>query len=175
MKLHLKKISVNKTFSRETTNFRADVFYGPKKICHAFNDGNGGETDLMPISDNYALFKEVMELHKHMEPWKFTYRNEEYSIPMTLELAINNLVSDHIQEDYRKKSMTQLDKLILKGLVYKHQESDTEYQTITWGEPGKWPIELMLKNKIMKEKLLTRLTELRCQKKIIFNTNLANY
>jgi hypothetical protein len=175
MKLHLKKIIIYYGACKQSNSFDADVYFGGKKIGVAFNPGNGNTTSVIYNYDRYSLYNHVRELYENMPPEEYEHKGVKYSFRMTLERAIDNLIKDHIQAEYKKKNRTKLERDIERGLCYKHLESDTSYQIMTWGKDGKWPIEKILKNKILRNALLDKLTELRVQKKIILNTNLNKY
>ena len=156
MKIHLKKITVYPGSSKKSNNYDADVYCSGKKIGRATNTGNGDPTILTANWERKRLFDEIML----QDP--------------DLRTTVDNIIKDHIQEQHHKKFMSQEERACLTGLCYNDPGDPMTIQKIRWGYEGQWPIEKMLKNKIMLGKLKDKLVELRCEGKIILNKNLGN-
>lgn len=116
MKIELKNIKINLTFSEETTMFMADVYVNGNKTAYANNDGRGGCTDYSPYEGKKELLKQAEEFCLSLPP----IHSEEYDFEydMNLEHFIDNLIEDEL----KKKEQKKLEKKML--------------DTIMWGKPN---------------------------------------
>ena len=118
MKIELKNIKINLTFSEETTMFMADVYVNGKKTAYANNDGRGGCT----FYNSYHAPNNDEDL-RQAEAFCLSLpkvRSEEYDFEydMNLEHFIDNLIEDEL----KKKEQKKLEKKML--------------DTIMWGKPN---------------------------------------
>jgi hypothetical protein len=118
MKIELKNIKINLTFSEETTMFMADVYVNGKKTAYANNDGRGGCT----FYNSYHAPNNDEDL-RQAEAYCLSLpkvRVEEYDFEydMNLEHFIDNLIEDELKKKEQKK--------LEKKMV----------DTIMWGKPN---------------------------------------
>jgi hypothetical protein len=118
MKIELKNVKINLTFSEETTMFMGDVYVNGKKTAYANNDGRGGCTFYnsyhSPNNDEDLRQAEAycLSLPKvRVEEYDFEY-------DMNLEHFIDDLVTAELEKKEKKK----LEKKML--------------DTIMWGKPN---------------------------------------
>ena len=118
MKIELKNVKINLTFSEETIMFMADVYVNGKKTAYASNDGRGGCTFYTsyhaPNNDEDLRQAEAfcLSLPKvRVEEYDFEY-------DMNLEHFIDNLIEDELKKKEQKK--------LEKKMV----------DTIMWGKPN---------------------------------------
>lgn len=116
MKIELKSVKINLTFSEETIMFKADVFVDGVKTAYAENDGRGGCTYYSPYEGKKELLKQAEAFCLSLPP----IRSEEYDFEydMNLEHFIDNL----IEEELKKKEQKKLEKKMV--------------DTIMWGKPN---------------------------------------
>ena len=118
MKIELKNIKINLTFSEETTMFMADVYVNGKKTAYANNDGRGGCT----FYNSYHAPNNDEDL-RQAEAFCIALpkvRVEEYDFEFDMNLThfIDNLIEDELKKKEKKK----LEKKML--------------DTIMWGKPN---------------------------------------
>ncbi len=101
MKIELKNVKINLTFSEETTMFKADVFVNGVKVAHASNDGRGGCTDYMAYQDKHSLLKEAEEFCLSLP--KVYVEEYDFEYDMNLEHFIDNLVTAELKKKENKK------------------------------------------------------------------------
>lgn len=118
MKIELKNIKINLTFSDETTMFMADVYVNGKKTAYANNDGRGGCTfyNSYHAPNNDEDLRQAEAFCKALPPIRSEELNFEYD--MNLEHFIDNLIEDELEKKEKKK----LEKKML--------------DTIMWGKPN---------------------------------------
>lgn len=131
MKIELKNIKINLTFSEETTMFRADLVINGIVAGEADNDGRGGCTfysvrtydmkkrtslSVSDIERNRELLRQAEAYCLSLPP----IRSEEFDFEydMNLEHFIDNLIEDEL----KKKEQKKLEKKML--------------DTIMWGKPN---------------------------------------
>ena len=118
MKIELKNIKINLTFSEETTMFMADVYVNGKKTAYANNDGRGGCT----FYNSYHAPNNDEDL-RQAEAYCLSLPKvsvEEYGFEFDMNLThfIDNLIEDELKKKEKKK----LEKKML--------------DTIMWGKPN---------------------------------------
>ena len=118
MKIELKNIKINLTFSEETTMFMADVYVNGKKTAYANNDGRGGCT----FYNSYHAPNNDEDL-RQAEAYCLSLPKvsvEEYGFEFDMNLThfIDNLVTAELEKKEKKK----LEKKML--------------DTIMWGKPN---------------------------------------
>lgn len=116
MKIELKSIKINLTFSEETTMFKADVFVDGVKTAYAENDGRGGCTYYSPYEGKRELLKKAEDFCLSLPP-KYV---EEYDFQYNMNLE--NFIDDLVTEELKKKEKKQLEKKMVN--------------TIMWGKPN---------------------------------------
>jgi len=129
MKIELKNLKINLTFSEETTMFRADLAINGVIVGEAENDGRGGCTfysaksyDVKKqafLSDEIRqqyrnTIKQAEEFCKSLPPHKYTFGDEEHELAMNLEFFIDQLVD----EEVNKKEQKKLEKKMLDAILW---------------------------------------------------------
>ena len=128
MKLELKNVKINETFSEETLMFMADLFVDGKKVGYANNDGRGGCT-------SYNAYENQREALAKAEAYALTlpstiteFGGKDYEFKSTLESwiddAVNKIYDAKAQAKAEKKMQlimqTQVVWGIPNGNTYKH-------------------------------------------------------
>jgi hypothetical protein len=118
MKIELKNIKINLTFSEETIMFMADLAINGVIVGEAENDGRGGCTfysaksyDVKKqafLSDelrerNRTLIKQAEEFCKGLPKQKYDFGLGTHEFDQTLESVIDDLVSAEINKKEQKK------------------------------------------------------------------------
>jgi hypothetical protein len=118
MKIELKNIKINLTFSEETTMFMADVYVNGKKTAYANNDGRGGCTfyNSYHAPNNDEDLRQAEAFCKALP--KVRVEEYDFEYDMNLEHFIDNLIEDEL----KKKEQKKLEKKML--------------DTIMWGKPN---------------------------------------
>ena len=110
MKIQLKNVKINDSFSEETICFKADVFVNGKKIAYAENEGRGGCTFISAYPEKRTELAEVEKYCKSLP--KRVYDFGEFD--NDLESVVDDLLNEKIKEKEQKK----IDKLCLTSIVY---------------------------------------------------------
>jgi hypothetical protein len=128
MKIELKNIKINLTFSEETTMFMADVYVNGKKTAYANNDGRGGCTFYnsyhSPNNDEDLRQAEAycLSLPKvRVEEYDFEY-------DMNLEHFIDDLVHAELEKKEQKKLEKQMANSIMWGKPKGHSYSQVKFK-----------------------------------------------
>ena len=98
MKIELKNIKINLTFSEETTMFMADIYVNGKKTAYANNDGRGGCTfyNSYHAPNNDEDLRQAEAFCKALPKVRVEEYNFEYD--MNLEHFIDNLVTAELEK-----------------------------------------------------------------------------
>jgi hypothetical protein len=96
MKLELKNIKVNLTFSEETTMFQADIFANGKKIGYANNDGHGGCTWYNRYPNQEEAMKAAEAYVQTLPSDFYEFRGEKHEIKMNLEHWIDKQIDAYV-------------------------------------------------------------------------------
>ena len=169
MEITLKKIYTNEKFSEETNCFKADIYLNGKKVGYAENDGRGGNTTYYGIEHHWSEdIKRMEEYCKTLPPIVYTKEKHgmDFTIDMTLEHHIDNIISDYLNEKAEKQLAKNFDKGICYGSTY-------SYSTITFNV-GKKKITIteMLKTTKGTQMLIDTCNDKIKEGKKILNTNL---
>jgi hypothetical protein len=128
MKIELKNVKINLTFSEETTMFMADVYVNGKKTAYANNDGRGGCTFYnsyhSPNNDEDLRQAEAycLSLPKvRIEEYDFEY-------DMNLEHFIDDLVMAELEKKEKKKFEKQMANSIMWGKPKGHSYSQVKFK-----------------------------------------------
>ena len=131
MKIELRNIKINLTFSEETTMFKADVYVDGKKVAYANNDGHGGSTFYNRYEKMEGLLKEAEAYAKTLPSTTHTFGNTSMVIESTLENIIDNeidrLVNEKETEKFKKKLEKDKEKNICFGVP-----NGKSYRMIGW-------------------------------------------
>ena len=167
MKIELKNFKHSEWNSEETNCFKGDLFLNGKKVGYCHNDGHGGPTSYHGIEHYYSdTIKQMEEYCKTLPPIVYEgsgIGGKDFTIDMTLEHYIDDLVMEHLD----KKSQKKKQKDMLKYLVY--SKSRWGYQMVSWKGHT---IESMLKHPLGVKTLKEKVKELQDKGYTIENTNL---
>ena len=175
MKIELKNIKINKTFSFETICFTADIHINNKKVGYANNDGNGGCTfyHYYDVKDR-ELLKQAEEYIKSFPSTKIIDSDfgRNFEIEASLENYIDDLITTKFNEDERKKFQNKLKKQMETCICYGNINSGS-YKVVSF--KNKLTIAQMLDNPLLKVSLLRTINGIKEkleQNETIFNTNI---
>jgi hypothetical protein len=128
MKLELKNIKVNLTFSEETTMFQADIFANGKKIGYANNDGHGGCTWYNAYEGQREALNEAEAFAQTLPSDFYEFGGKKHEIKMNLEHWIDKQVDTHLQTKEDAKMQKNMEtKVIIKRANGTY--SEMEYST----------------------------------------------
>lgn len=113
MKIELKNVKINLTFSEETIMFEADLYVNGKKTAYAKNDGRGGCTfyNSYHAPNNDEDLRQAEAFCKTLPPIEF----EDFKIDMNLEHFIDELVNQEIKKKEDKKLEKKMENTIMWG------------------------------------------------------------
>ena len=128
MKIELKNIKINLTFSEETTMFMADVYVNGKKTAYANNDGRGGCTFYNSYhSPNNDEDLRQAEAYCLSLP-KVRVEEYDFEFDMNLEQFIDDLVHAELQKKEQKKLEKQMTNSIMWGKPKGHSYSQVKFK-----------------------------------------------
>lgn len=129
MKIELKNIKINLTFSEETTMFMADLFINGLLAGEANNDGRGGCTfysvrtydmkkrtslSVGDIERNRELLRQAEAYCKALP--KVRVEEYDFEYDMNLEHFIDNLIEDEMKKKEQKKLEKKMVDTIMWGI-----------------------------------------------------------
>jgi hypothetical protein len=116
MKIELKNIKINLTFSEETIMFQADVFVNGKKTAYANNDGRGGCTfyNSYHAPNNDEDLRQAEAFCKALP--KVRVEEYDFEYDMNLEHFIDNLIEDELKKKEQKKLEKKMADTIMWGI-----------------------------------------------------------
>ena len=169
MKIELKNVKINESFSEETTCFMADVFINGKKVAHAKNNGQGGDTDYYHYEGQREVLIQAEKFCSELPKQEIVYGDTTHRFKQTLETVIDDLLFAKGKEKENKK----IEKLCDRNIVW-GKANGIDYSYV--GFNGNHKIVDMQKS-ISGQKALEKLIE-RVKKElregdIIFNKNLV--
>ena len=141
MKIELKNLKINLTFSEETTMFRADLAVNGVLVGEANNDGRGGCTFYSPRTydskkqtflsgsekaRNKEFIKKAEEFCKALPKVRVEEYNFEFD--MNLEHFIDNLVTAELEKKEKKKMEKQMVNSIMWGKPKGHSYSQVKFK-----------------------------------------------
>lgn len=168
MKLELRNIKVNLTFSEETTMFKADLFVNGIKAGYASNDGRGGSTDYNCYPGKLGEIRDAEEYCNSLPDVSFSYGDKVVTYKMNLEHFIDDEIDKYVKKKEDEQFEKRLKKDMLKGIVY---GTKNNYKIVSWKG---YTIESLLNNPNGKITLIHKVKELRRNGETILNTNLPN-
>jgi hypothetical protein len=128
MKIELKNIKINLTFSEETTMFMADVYVNGKKTAYANNDGRGGCTFYNSYhSPNNDEDLRQAEAYCLSLP-KVRVEEYDFEFDMNLEHFIDDLVTAELEKKEKKKFEKQMVNSIMWGKPKGHSYSQVKFK-----------------------------------------------
>ena len=128
MKIELKNIKINLTYSEETTMFMADVYVNGKKTAYANNDGRGGCTFYNSYhSPNNDEDLRQAEAYCLSLP-KVRVEEYDFEFDMNLEHFIDDLVHAELEKKEKKKMEKQMANSIMWGKPKGHSYSQVKFK-----------------------------------------------
>jgi hypothetical protein len=168
MKITLKNLKVNLTFSQETTMFQADVYVDGVKTAYAQNDGHGGCT-------GYHAYEGKRDLLKKAEEFAASLPSKTYStltLKSNLEMVIDDLVDAHVREKENLKFNRKIEKLTKNHIVWGIPNGDSYHKICFKGRPDFEKIIKLPQGKIALENLVKKVKSELKPNEVIFNKNL---
>lgn len=162
MKIEVKNIKVNLSFSEETICFKADVYVDGKKVMYAENDGNGGMTNVMP----YGI--ENKKVYQDAHDYLVSISKDEYARTYPLEDLVDDVIDDYVKEKEEKKFIAKRDKDAQKYLVI-YKDDEYSYSRINW---GKYTIDELLKVDNGRNAIRNSIAKYKGMGYKIYNTNI---
>ena len=128
MKIELKNIKINLTFSEETTMFMADVYVNGKKTAYANNDGRGGCTfyNSYHAPNNDEDLRQAEAFCKALP--KVRVEEYDFEFDMNLEHFIDDLVHAELEKKEKKKMEKQMANSIMWGKPKGHSYSQVKFK-----------------------------------------------
>ena len=129
MKIELRNVKINLTFSEETIMFKADIVINGIVAGEAENDGHGGSTfysaktydvkkqKFLPDSErerNKELIRQADEFCRTLPPIRVEEYDFEYN--MNLEHFIDNLIDEEVNKKEQKKLEKKMETTIMWGI-----------------------------------------------------------
>lgn len=171
MKIELKNLKVNLTFSEETIMFQADVFVDGKKVAYASNDGRGGCTYYNAHSRELRPLLEQAEAYAKTLPEKsYTFGGDVKYYPQSLESLIDEMVDAEVNKKENAKNEKKIQKDMLVSVLVGRKEHYTQHFWNYRNSKTKVPIAELLNNPNNKKMLMDKLKTL--DRNLILNTNL---
>jgi hypothetical protein len=119
MKLELKNIKVNLTFSEETTMFQADLYANGKKIGYANNDGHGGCTWYNAYEGQREALNEAEKFAQTLPSDFYELGGKKHEIKMNLEYWIDKQIDVYVQAKEEAKIQKKLEKKMETKVIIK--------------------------------------------------------
>lgn len=167
MKLELKNIKVNLTFSEETTMFKADLFVNGKKIAYAHNDGHGGCTYYDPLEGKREELRKAEEFAKTLPSDYYDFGDEKREIKMDLEYWIDKQVEDFVNAKENAKFQKKMEKDMETKIVF-GIPNGTSYRMVGF----KSKLKLTQLNQIQINTLIDSVKKQMKEGEVILNTNI---
>jgi hypothetical protein len=172
MKIEIKNIKVNNSFSEETTCFIADIFVDGVKVGYAKNDGQGGSTFYNSYEGKRELLNKADEYAKTLPSKFYKYGDTEMEIKSDLEGVIDDsvykFVTNKEKASYEKKLKKNMETSICYGVP-----NSGKYSAI--GFVGKPKIADLVKapnGRIALTNLISKIKGELKKDEVIFNTNI---
>ena len=143
MKIELKNIKINLTFSEETIMFMADLAINGVIVGEAENDGRGGCTfygakgyDVKKqefLSDeirqrNRDIISQAEIFCKNLPKTKYDFGLGEMEMEQTLESVIDNLVTAEVEKKEKKKFEKKMSNHIFWGIPNGHSYTQVKFK-----------------------------------------------
>ena len=152
MKIELKNIKYSEWGSEETACYQGNIYLNGKQVGYCSNDGKGGCTNYNRIPNvDYKVIQDMEEYCKDLPPIEYDSginKGKKFTINMTLEHYLDNLLDEYLKAKDRAKLTKKMDKAILIG-------NDHSYQIIGFKAPLKevWEKQPQYFAKTLKEYL----------------------
>lgn len=171
MKIELKKIQHNKRMSQETEAFSADLYIDGKNAGVAYNSGHGGPADYEAHNaQGIKLITEAEAYCLKLPPMEIQEYEGDFTLTMNLEVFIDNLLTDHLQQQELQRFNKKMEKDMLTGIVI--GTPDECYSVL----PSNRPLKVILESqdgpatmgRLLEQYVLPKLKD----GKILLNTNI---
>lgn len=131
MKVTLKNVKINLTFSEETVMFKADLYIDGQKAGVCENGGRGGNTYYHSYGDSKTrkLIQECEVYYDSLPPVLY----DDVELPRSLDMEIDEIIEKMVNEKEQKRIDTKMKKDMLTKLVLTNG-NPSGYQTIQWGK-----------------------------------------
>lgn len=170
MKIELKSIKVNLSFSEETTQFNADIFVNGVKAGYAKNDGRGGCTDYHPYENKRDLLNEADAYLKTLPSTPHDCGIRIIQIDSNLENFIDNEIDKYVNKKELDKYNKKMAKDSLSNIVF-GPKGGNSYRIFgykkTFADLEKWG-----NYESLMVKLVAGVKEAMKEGDVIFNTNI---
>ena len=147
--------------SEETNCFQGKLYINGKYVADVKNTGQGGNTDIYPVS---KLTGEIIsEANKYLasQPKK-KCDMFDFEYIRTVESEVDDLLADWLEVKENKKLVKQMDKGILYGTKY-------NYQMIYWKNTT---LVALLQNPVGQARIKQIIKDLKAKGENILNTNI---
>jgi hypothetical protein len=124
MKIELKNLKINATFSRETILFQADVWVNGVKTAYASNDGHGGCTDYHAHEGKRELLAQAEAYVKTLPDEVVNFMGKTMVIPRNLENMIDNIVTTKFNDNEKAKFNKKLEKHCVGNICWGVPDGD---------------------------------------------------
>jgi hypothetical protein len=169
MKVTLKNVKVNLTFSQETIMFMGDLYIDNKKVGYCRNEGHGGCTTYngYSLSDN-KIIEECERYFSSLPPTEFDLEGKKIEIPQSLEGEIDRIIEEMSNELERKKFEKKKQKEMLTKLLFS-KDDPNQYLSVGW--KNKFTIQQMLDDPLTKKNLIEVVKKYKKDGYVLLNTN----
>jgi hypothetical protein len=171
MKIEIKNIKINKSFSEETICFKADVYVNGVKTAYASNDGRGGCTFYNRYEGKEALLEQAEAYAKSLPSHTYEGFGKPMVIESDLEGIIDQAIDDKFNEGERAKAEKQLAKDMEKNICFGVPNSGS-YRMIGYKIPLK-AVAMSLQGRVSLVKLYERVKGELKEGEVIFNKDLT--
>jgi hypothetical protein len=128
MKVTLKNVKINLSFSEETIMFKADLYINGKKVGYCENGGKGGSTHYSHYDENgRKVIKECEDYFKTLPNVVYDFGD----IPQSLDGAIDDIIDNMVNEKEKLKFEKKMQKDMLTKLVLSTGNPNS-YKVIGW-------------------------------------------
>jgi hypothetical protein len=169
MQIELKNIKFSEALSEETNAFVADVYVNKVKVAYAKNDGHGGCTFYHAYLGKGEVVKQAEDFCKALPPLKYG----GMELPMSLEMKIDNLLSDWLKAKDQAKFDKKLQKDMLTSLCIK---TPNGYTQLTWKSGSRnITIAELVSVPNGREVLKKTIAQAKAEGKEVLNTNIPQH
>lgn len=129
MKIELRNVKVNNSFSEETICFKGDLYINDIKRGYCSNDGHGGCTSYRSYKPEDDSVISECEVYCKSLPM-VVYENLSWE--QSLEGVINDLVDKFMEDKEKVKVQKKMEKDMLKGLIFNKDGNTDGYGLLSW-------------------------------------------
>lgn len=171
MKLEVKNIKINKSFSEETICFKADVFVNGIKTGYASNDGHGGSTFINCYEGKRELLAQAEAYAKTLPSHFYEYGGKKMEIKSDLEGIVDQVIDDKFNESERVKANKKLENDMIKNICFGIPNGNS-YRMIGFNAPLK-AVAMSVQGRVALVKLYERVKGELKEGEEIFNKDLS--